>query len=614
MSEKLENADKNFNRKANSLNAVGVRTANVNKIQALYDAAADNLLTRSGSVTSPATGGSPRVPLMYVDPMFDPILLMFPKDNLKELNRRLRHYYTFHPIVRNLIDLHSTFPFSDVEFRCEEKSLEPYWEDFSRRIGALEMMTHMQHDRELLGESFHIGNWSDEDSEWKSFNQYPPESLEVYRTYVGEGIAYFLKPDEDLKRKATSSQKADRVIFDQLDPDLKAHIISGRPYHIDTNRVIHYSNKPVGYIPRGEPTTKAALKYLMMEDRLYMLLTSFIDNLMFPIKIWKVGSKEKNWLPTRKHLDMLQQKIAEMKGDPNYDLIYHAFLELDIKSPSQGKDDLIKYFEWTQKRILISLFATESMFAESNPYAKDAVSVKLVMHRYMKQRTNVNNAFMEKVYSPIAIKRRYEIRSNSERKDNVREDYAEVPDFKRYYLPRLFWRPANLISGMAEQEFLNRLREKGDLPADVIYDVLGIDKDKVTRSLGQEQGTVLDPIYREARKTSIKDDSLRQQVLQGKPTKEWEFSPAAAQPAPAAKPAAGAPPGAPEDMPAAGAIPPAGAVPPAAAKGPGRPAKPEDERFKRDKALIPPDVMSAREKQQEKDILPKPAGEEAPPL
>ena len=117
--------DKGFTRKANSIVPSGIKGSGIGgKYEALMDSMQEAAFKRTASDVGMGFmdgGGSSRVPLMYVDPMFDPILLMFPKENLKELNRRLRHYYSFHPIVRNLINLHSTFPFGDMEVRCEDK-------------------------------------------------------------------------------------------------------------------------------------------------------------------------------------------------------------------------------------------------------------------------------------------------------------------------------------------------------------------------------------------------------------------------------------------------------------------------------------------------------------
>jgi hypothetical protein len=695
---------------------------------------------------------------MYVDPMFDPILLMFPKENLKELNRRLRHYRTFHPIVKNLIGLHSTFPFSDMEVRCEDKSLEPYWQDLGDRLSLMQMVVQMSGDYELLGEchtpntrilmvdgshkpacrisvgdevvtstgmpgkvkyrtakkvaekicgisldgkrfswmttdhpvlrvetvyhvgyskgeksisktqrlkfvraaelhtgdlvavpseifltgrrdpvmhvpgyedikfegefkgmhlmrikrikskhyagkvysmeidgdptyiadgmvvhnSFHVGNWDDTQEEWGGFSQIPPENIEVHKVYVGPGIAYFLKPDDELRKVINSSKEIDQAIANMLPEEYRENIQRGKPTHLDNSRVIHYANKPAGYLTRGESALKAALKYLLAEDKLYMLMLALIERCTFPMKIWKVGSKEQKWMPSRKHLDMLKAKILESQGDPDYNLIYHAYLDMEYKTGADKHEDLIKWFDWTQKRILIAMQANEAMFAEANPYAKEAMSIKLIMHRYMLQRTLVNNLVTMKVWMPVAKKRGYIMRSPAESKMGISGDKAYIPDIKKYAVPKLFWRPSNLVSGMQEQEFLLKLREKGDMPAEVINDVLGYDQDKIKAALENEQGTPLDPRWRDALKELLKDPKVVRQVLKGVKANELEI---------------------PEDL--------QGKLP---SKGPGRPEKPEDEKVKPPRAIVPNSVVPPREKMAEKGELPAPKGEELPPL
>ena len=765
MSEKesgLPKADKSFARKANAISATGVRgLGGSNKYEALADNMATAALSRKASAPDFLGGsdssGSSRVPIMYVDPMFDPILLMFPKENLKELNRRLRHYYSFHPVVRNLINLHSTFPFGDMEVRCESKELEPYWQQLSEKLNLTQMIVQMSHNYELLGEchtpntkilmadgslkcikdiklgdkvvtesgmpgevkyrtakkvsetitglsydgsnfswmtndhpvmklrhcnklnwerqshkhvqkadrfdfvqaetlrvgdivafpkeifiigmsepitsvpgfefekhgefdnkilvtikkikhkkytgkvysmeidgdptyiadgiivhnSFHVGNWDDSAVEWDQFHQYPPENVEVHKIYAGPGVAYFLKPDEELRKMLNSPKEIDRAVIDMLPDDFKAHIAQGTPIHLDNNRVIHYANKSSGYLTRGESPLKAALKYLLAEDKLYMLLLTFIDRHMFPMKIWKIGSKEQKWLPTKKHFDMLKQKLVEAKGDPDYDLIYHAFLEMEYKSGSTQHEDLTKWFDWTQKRILIAMFANEAMFAEANPYAKEAMSIKLIMHRYMLQRATVNQLITNKVWAPVAMKRGYIIRNDSEVKNNISDDKHHLPEIKRYAVPKLFWRPSNLVSGMQEQEYLMKMRKDGDLPVEIIYDLLGLDTNRVKATMDQEQSTVLDPAWREAKKELLKDPKVRNEILKGKKLRHITL-----------------PTGAPADP----------------ASKPGRPAVPEDKKVKPEPAIIPPSVQAPRDKQQEKGTLPTPKGEDAPPL
>ena len=577
--------DKGFTRKANSILPSGLKGQG--GIGAKYETMMDNVQEAAFKRTANDVGmgfmdggGSSRVPLMYVDPMFDPILLMFPKENLKELNRRLRHYYSFHPIVRNLINLHSTFPFGDMEVRCEDKELEPYWQDLGERLNLMQMIVHMSRDYELLGESFHVGNWDDSTMEWEAFHQYPPENIEVHKVYAGSGVAYFLKPDEELRKMMNSSKEIDRAVVEMLPGDFKERVAKGQPIHLDNSRVIHYANKSAGYLTRGESPMKAALKYLLAEDKLYMLMLTFIDRHMFPIKIWKIGSKEQKWLPSKKHFDMLKAKLIEAKGDPDYDLIYHAFLDMEYKTGSTQHEDLIKWFEWTQKRILIAMSANEAMFAEANPYAKEAMSIKLIMHRYMLQRALVNRHVSDKVWLPVAKKREYIIRNRAEASNNISNDKTYIPDIKKYAVPKLFWHPSNLVSGMQEQEYLAKMRKEGDLPAEVIYDLLGLDTNKMKAAMESEQSTLLDPQWREARKDALKDPTVRNETLRGHKLKDIEL--------------------------------PRNVVDPKAA--PGRPAMAPGDKAVPPGPTIPNAVVPPRDKMAEKGKLPAPMGEAAPTM
>ena len=995
--------DKGFTRKANSIFPTGLKGSGSGaKYETLMDNIQEGALKRTAADVGMGFmndgGGSSRVPIMYVDPMFDPILLMFPKENLKELNRRLRHYYSFHPIVRNLISLHSTFPFGDMEVRCEDKELEPYWQDLSERLNLMQMIVQMSRDYELLGESFHVGNWDDTTMEWEAFHQYPPENIEVHKVYAGSGVAYFLKPDEELRKMLNSSKEIDRAVVEMLPGDFKERVAAGKPIHLDNSRVIHYANKSAGYLTRGESPLKAALKYLLAEDKLYMLMlcftkgqqvtmasgitkniedvcagervrthtgavqvvtetlqfkysgdlytvkaagcdrgiectdehpfyvkrdsgfqwvsakdlcvgdylvkpavtdvgaptvtteitpgqarlvgyflaegcyktyhrdnkricglrfsfnkkeintyvadvrtllktelgkdsvlqplttcngvnvvstgidykladwmhkwagryshlkklpedvfyldkntqrqiliglfrgdgswnynrmvwtttskdlfdqisllvtgqgmrfstntharlghkqayclslpahefhtfvqelepeysdskqetrkelasavvgrveelsasglglrrisrelskdipaqgkrwdfstiarilrtgvygrvsgagkgrctqvvdsgcslipitkisvtkvsnvdvynfdvavdnsylignhlavhNCFIDRHMFPIKIWKIGSKEQKWLPSKKHFEMLKAKLIEAKGDPDYDLIYHAFLEMEYKTGSTQHEDLIKWFDWTQKRILIAMFANEAMFAEANPYAKEAMSIKLIMHRYMLQRALVNRQVSDKVWMPVAKKREYIIRNQSEAAGNISNAKTYIPDIKKYAVPKLFWRPSNLVSGMQEQEYLAKMRKEGDLPAEVIYDILGFDTNKMRAALESEQATPLDPVWREGRKDAMKDPTVRNETLRGHKLRDIEL------PRTVTDPKAG--PGRPGMPPGDKAIPPGSG----AAVG-----------------MTPNAIVPPRDKMADKGKLPSPMGEGAPTL
>lgn len=101
-----------------------------------------------------STADTARIPLLYLDPLFDQILLMFPQDNLRELYRRLRHYYKYDPYVKSIIDFHTETPISDFELRCpNHPKAQAYFNDFKERKNLFNMCVNLLRDYWLLGES-----------------------------------------------------------------------------------------------------------------------------------------------------------------------------------------------------------------------------------------------------------------------------------------------------------------------------------------------------------------------------------------------------------------------------------------------------------------------------
>jgi hypothetical protein len=94
-----------------------------------------------------------RVPLLYLDPLFDQILMLFPQDNLRELNRRLRHYCKYEPYIHNIIDFHTETPVSDFELRAPQSpEAQDYYNDFKDRLDLLTHITDALRDYWSLGE------------------------------------------------------------------------------------------------------------------------------------------------------------------------------------------------------------------------------------------------------------------------------------------------------------------------------------------------------------------------------------------------------------------------------------------------------------------------------
>lgn len=570
----MASEDKKFSRKANSSVGRVVRASftkssddaalELEKVQAAF--------SRSSADASMSMGGMSsvtRVPLMYLDPMLDPVLLMFPKENIKEVNRRMRHYYTYHPIVNNVINLHSEYAISDYELKVDDPGIAAYYNELKEKWDLLTLMINLNRDFWLLGNGFLYGNWDESQQEWSSFNQYPPENIELHRTYVGPGSVAYLRPDEELKRVINSSREVDQAITSLIPEEFLSALRENRPFMLANSRLIHFARRPSAYALYGESALKPALKDLLYEDKLRLLQFTFADRSLYPIKHWKVGSESKGWIPSKKHFDALEAQLVAAANDPDQNIITNPFVNLQFHSAQSHRADLKAEFEFTAKRIMMALFAAENMLGgEASPYATSALNMRIVMHRYLMNRNSLERLLREKIFLPIAKARGLIKRTTAEVQHKV---YSSE---KKYILPRFFYtQRANLLSTTSEQELMLKLRDKGDIPFEMIADMFGWDKSSVISGLSSEEGTILDPLVKSAKAEVVKASvDARNSLISGLKLTEVQL---------------------PKDT--------------APSKG-GRPTIPETEKVKPTPSILPMGDadLSSRSKGQERGTMPKP--------
>jgi len=465
----------------------------------------------------------PRVPMLYQDPLWDSILLMFPEDNLKEVNKRLRHYYKYHPYFGNIIDIHSEFPLSDFELQIDsaDEVIQKEYNYIKENLNLLEMCICMLRDRWLLGESIFIGNWDISNSTWEDWVQYPPEYIDVRRVPGTNKNSYTILPDPEVTKMINSGDPIDTTlsdIFKKYNENLYYNLSSQMPTTVSSNRVIHFANRPAWYMTRGNPLTKRCLKDLMKEDKLNNLQLTFYDRHLYPIKIFKIGSREKGWLPGKKHYDKLKELLVAAANDPDFNIVYHFGLEVDYIGTKDKIENLIPHFEYITKRILAGSFMNESLMSGEGPsYASQVANMKLLFHKYLNLREGIERILRMKVFLPIAISRNYIKVSEAEISHGIRNKNKLFSD---YYLPTFFWK-RNLLNNTTQQDYLMRLREEGSLPFKYICDVFGLDKESVIKYRKQEESTNDDNLYKEALKEFINsNDEVRIRFLKGEKIKD----------------------------------------------------------------------------------------------
>lgn len=505
--------------------------------------------------SAPMGGGASsfvdRTPMLYVDPMFDPILFLFPKDRVDEINKRLRHYYETDPIVGSAIDMHTMFPLSDYYLECESRENQEYWNDHKDRTGQLEYLRQLTHDHWLLGEGIGLPVWDEYNMEFSHYNQYPPENVDIVQSYVTPRKYFMLKPDPKLAEKVKSAAKLDEALMKMMDPAYVKSLEEGKSFLLGSDeKVMYLARNTTKYRARGISLLSRALKDLLYKDKLRLLQLTFVDRHMFPIKIFKLGSETRGWIPNKKHFQRLDALLKQASNDPDFNILYHFGLTVDYVGTKDKIWNLIPEFDWVEKEVMAALFVNEEIVHGGMPSAvRDTVNMRTLMYRYLDVREKIERMMITHIFLPTArargmyrpgrkaafiaqekmLKRvagkdvivQGEFLDKEKKMFRVANSHSAAIDLSVYDIPRPIWKKLNLVNNAAEQQMMLALEADGKIPMEMLLDMMGMDPRTVKSKLAAQESTVFDPLWRSQREAVGMDKNVRLQILDGKKHDEW---------------------------------------------------------------------------------------------
>ncbi len=479
---------------------------------------------KSMDLNSPMIGGSvpnfARGSLLYVDPMFDPLLFLFPKDRLDEINKRLRHYYETDEIVGGAIDIHTIFPLTDFYLECENKENERFWNDWKDRVGLLEYLRALIHDYWLLGEGIGVPVWDHYNSEISHFVQYPPEYIDIIQVYASPKKFFMLKPDPTLIDKINSNDPADKAIISTLSEDYIDSLKNKTPYFLgDDSSVMYLARTSTKYRSRGVSLLTKCLKNLLYKDKLRLLQLAYVDRHYHPLKIFKLGSESKGWIPSKQHFEKLQQMLANSVNDPDASILWHFGLQVEYVGTKDKIQNLVPEFEWVEKQIMAALFVNTEIIHGGIPSAvRDTVSIRTLMMRYNDLRDKIERMLVNMVFLPMARARGM---FKKARTGESKLDKKSSLDASYFDIPKPIWKKINLVNNTAEQQLFIALEEQGKIPLSMVFDILGIDSRLVQAKMKEQESTIMDPVYRQIRDEMAKEKGIREQILGGVKHDKW---------------------------------------------------------------------------------------------
>jgi len=464
-----------------------------------------------------SSDSSLRIPLQYLDPLFDQILLIFPQDNLRELNRRLRHYYKYDPYIRSIVDFHTETPLSDFDLRCPaNREVEEYFQDFKDRKNLLNTFVNVLRDYWLLGEGFAYGNWDADNREFSEFVQLPPEELEIHSAYISTQKVYVMRPNKEVAKMMRSFNPADTQVSDIIrhsQPQFAAAVARNKPFILDTNRLFIMQREQAGYINRGISPVLAVVKDLIYQDFLNMYRTTFIQRHAAPLRLFKLGSAEKGFIPSKKMFREFRAQLVQAINDPDFNFVTHPFVQVEYHTGQDKILNLIPMYDLVKTRIFAGLFVSEAVISgEKTPYAAGVTFMRGLMNRYLTVRNMLEIEVQRKIFSHLSRKRGFYMPTQAETSHRIRA--ARTPD--KLIMPKIMWHKANLLANQQIQQLVIGLREKGEIPFRFVAEMFGWNMEDIAHQLAREESTPADQAWRKVRDKALADDEmLANKVLSG---------------------------------------------------------------------------------------------------
>lgn len=423
-----------------------------------------------------------------------------------ELNRWFAYYFKYHPLVGNLISLHSQLPLSRFGFQgVNDPQILQNYEECADDMDMFTAMVDLLKTWFLFGESQPYLFWNEDLNRFDGITYLDTSFIDVFgHTFFhnSEGKPtrlYSLIPDDLLiELLATNHPKVRGLVTDNLPANMIQAIRENHPmllHNFNTEMVLRSASP---WDVRGTSVVLGCLKELLYEDKLREAQYAIAEGHVSPKWIWKLGQANE-YMPTSDDITAFKDVLISANNDPQFNLVTHYALNLQVEGSSGRILPIVPEIKFIEERIMSALFSNKALVSGSGvTFSNASVALRALMSRYIPIRAMAENFFVRKVFMPIALANNYYERKQADLAHNVRTSVDKL------IIPKFNWsHKQNLLDDANIKNMLVQLRGTADLPMKTICDALDLDYNEVKNYLRKEQGTVFDKPLRDARSTAI---------------------------------------------------------------------------------------------------------------
>ena len=406
----------------------------------------------------------------FYDPRYTATSMYMPRSS-KDKNMWNRWFYDHDPLIGAVLDLHAELPHSQAEFLTDDPIINRHINECIDRVNLFAQMPQIDLEFQKIGEVFIHTPWNEKLMMWEDVIIHNPDYIEVtFSPFAERESLIELIPSDELKKIIYSTKPEDQALKRRIPKEIMKRVLTGKNILLNNKEITHIARKSNPYDERGSSILQRIYRDLMLEDKYREFQQTSVDSLMYPLKIFKLGDKQKGWIPNKEHQESLAQMLSQANMDPNFSLIYHYGLETEVFSVV---DKLMKLdSEWVaiEKRKMSALGVSDAFINGSSTYSSANVGLQTQLARYKAKRDLFETKWLiDKFFKVMAERNEWYARDKREIVGQYRVKRSSEEQEKRLIIPKIVWHKKLMMrDDQSYLNFLNNVYASGKGPISTI--------------------------------------------------------------------------------------------------------------------------------------------------
>jgi len=332
-------------------------------------------------------------------PLFQLANLNLPRDRVT-MNAWNRIFYDTHPVVRNAINLHASYPISKINITHPVKEIQEFFLEMAERIDLYSVVYGAALEFWKMGEVFPYAELDRESGMWKRITILNPDYIHVKKAAIGDQTIVSLKPDAALQKLVNSNSPSDLRLKRRLPRHIIDAVKKGQTIPLDNINVSHLKLLSSPYDIRGTSVIVSIYKDLMLYDKLRESKFAQADGMVNPLTLVKLGGD--NYRPTQSDIEAMRIALEEAQYDKDFKIATHDGVNIERVGFSGAVLDIASDIELIMNNLYTGLMVPKALMdQESVTYASSSIGLEVLRQRYDIFRNMIKKWLEQKVFAPI---------------------------------------------------------------------------------------------------------------------------------------------------------------------------------------------------------------------